>query len=204
MGYFAEKAFAKNDILMNTTAHLLIGVASFGNPNQRRVTVAAIAGALIPDLSLYALVGFSIVVMGIEPSVVFKELYYSDTWQTVFSIDNSFILWGGVLTLGIVRRIPWLIALGGAALLHIGADFMLHNEDARAHFWPLSQWKFFSPISYWDSQFHANWVAPIEGLLCVAITVYLFRQYAHYGVRTLFAVGLIIELYVLRQWIMFF
>lgn len=189
---------------MNTTAHLIVGVASFGNPNQRHITIAAIVGALLPDLSLYLLAGVSIFVLDIEPSIVFNEMYFSKSWQTIFSIDNSFPLWGVVVLLGIVRRVPWVIALGGAALLHIGADFILHNDDARAHFWPLSQWRFFSPISYWDSQFHANWVAPLEGLLCVALVVYLFRRYSHNAVRALFVLGLLIELYVLRQWLMFF
>lgn len=189
---------------MNTSAHLLLGVASFGNPNQRRITAAAIAGALVPDLSLYLLAGVSIIVMGIEPTVVFNELYYSSTWQTIFSIDNSFILWGAMLLFGSIVRVPWLIAFAGAAMLHVGADFLLHNEDARAHFWPLSEWRFFSPVSYWDSQYHANWIAPLEGLLCVALAVYLCRCYAHYGAKALFVASLLIELYVMRQWFLFF
>lgn len=40
---------------MNTPAHLIIGLAAFGKPGAPRVTAAALAGAMIPDLSLYLL-----------------------------------------------------------------------------------------------------------------------------------------------------
>ncbi|MFK7854332.1 MAG: hypothetical protein AB8B79_09480 [Granulosicoccus sp.] len=189
---------------MNTTAHLLVGLACFAKPKERLLTTAAIAGALLPDLSLYLLAGVSIVILGIEPQVVFDELYYSSGWQRVFSIDNSFLLWGALLILGMVRRVPWLIALGGAACLHIATDFLLHNDDARVHFWPLSDWRFFSPVSYWDSRFHANWVAPLEGLVCFGMLLVLFRRFTHHLPRILFALCLLVELYVLRQWLLFF
>ena len=37
----------------------------------------------------------------------------------VFAIDNSFIVWFGLLGLAIWRRSAWAIALTGAALLHL-------------------------------------------------------------------------------------
>ena len=76
----------------------------------------------------------------------FGEYYYSSSWQQVFAVDNSFVLWG--LGLGIalwVRRPVW-IAFAGAGLLHLVFDFPVHNHDARMHFWPLSDWTFISPI----------------------------------------------------------
>lgn len=42
---------------VNTPAHLLLGLAAFGRPGDRRVSGAALAGALVPDLSLYLLAG---------------------------------------------------------------------------------------------------------------------------------------------------
>ena len=49
-----------------------------------------------------------------------------------------------------MARSAVLIALFSAALVHLTLDFPLHNDDARAHFWPLTNWKFTSPVSYWD------------------------------------------------------
>ncbi|WP_366140934.1 hypothetical protein [uncultured Ruegeria sp.] len=88
---------------MNTPAHLLIGAAAFARPANGRILWAALLGSLLPDLSLYVLAGVSLFVLGIPEQVVFGQLYYSSAWQTVFAIDNSFILWGLALTIGIWR-----------------------------------------------------------------------------------------------------
>ena len=60
---------------------------------------AAVAGSLLPDLSLYLMAGWAMRVQKIPPSVVFDELYFSPRWQAVFAVDNSLILWGGLAVL---------------------------------------------------------------------------------------------------------
>ncbi|MEM7710494.1 MAG: cobalamin biosynthesis protein CobQ, partial [Pseudomonadota bacterium] len=107
---------------MNTPAHLILGLAAFGKPGDRRVTGAALLGALLPDLSLYLLAGGALG-LGIPAQMVFDDLYFSETWRTVFAIDNSIFVWGAVLGLGLWLRKTWLVALAGAALLHVATDF---------------------------------------------------------------------------------
>lgn len=169
---------------MNTPAHLIFGLSAFGQPERPRVTTAALLGAFVPDLSLYAMVGASIWVLGIPPRRVFRELYYSDAWQQVFAIDNSFVVWGAALALALWRRSAVAIAFTGAAFLHLIFDFPLHNHDARMHFWPLSRWVFESPVSYWDDTFHARIVGPLElgvsMLLCLLLLI-RFRGWAMRG-----------------------
>lgn len=147
---------------MNTPAHLLIGWAAFGRTHSFYIAVAALIGALLPDLSLYLMAGTSLFLLDIPPSVVFGELYYSVAWQTVFAIDNSFIVWGALLGLAVVAKKDWAMALCGAALLHLALDLPLHHDDGRAHFWPVSNWIFESPVSYWDHRHHAAIVGPME------------------------------------------
>ncbi|MDG1800988.1 MAG: cobalamin biosynthesis protein CobQ [Paracoccaceae bacterium] len=161
---------------MNTPAHLIFGMAAFAKRDQPKVTAAALAGALIPDLSLYLMAGVSLFVLQIDPNVVFGELYFSDAWQAVFRVDNSFVVWGILLAIALWRRAVWGIALTGAALLHIGLDFPLHHDDGRAHFWPLTSWIFESPVSYWDLGHHARIVAPIEITLSLLFCLVLFRR----------------------------
>ena len=122
---------------MNTPAHLIFAAAAFGKPDVRRVTIAALIGGFLPDLSLYLLAGYSMFILDITPQRVFDELYFSDAWQQVFAIDNSFILWGIGLAAALYWRRAWAVALCGGALLHLAFDFPLHSEDARMHFWPL-------------------------------------------------------------------
>ena len=162
---------------MNTPAHLLIGVAALGRPDAKGTTLAAFAGALLPDLSLYLMVGWSIWGAGIPAETVFRELYYSDAWQAVFAVDNSFVLWGAALALALWWRRPAAIAFAGAGLLHLALDFPLHTHDARMHFWPVSDWVFESPLSYWDSRAHAGMVAPVAWAMAAgAATVVILRD----------------------------
>lgn len=178
---------------MNTPAHLIFGAAAFGKPAHRWTIAAALAGGLMPDLSLYLLVGWHLLILGTAPQVVFGELYYSDAWQSVFAADNSLILWGIVFALALWRGWRPLMAFTGAALLHIALDFPLHAGDGRAHFWPLSDWIFDSPVSYWDRSHHAGWVGPIELALCALFVAILWRRIPSWSWRITFLVLLLAE-----------
>ena len=154
---------------------------------------AALLGGLAPDLSLYLMGGWHLLIAGTEARVVFGELYYSDTCQAVFAIDNSFLIWGAVLTLALWRRWMPLVAFTGAGLLHIALDFPLHAGDGRPHFWPLSDWVFDSPISYWDRSHYAGWVGPVELALSALLVVVLWRRVTSWPWRIGFAVLLLLE-----------
>lgn len=173
---------------MNTPAHLIMGAAAFGKPGNRGVTLAAVLGAFLPDLSLYLMAGVSIFILGISPQRVFDELYYSDAWQQVFAVDNSFVLWGIALGIAIWRKLPWAVALCGAALLHLIFDFPLHNHDARMHFWPVTDWKFISPVSYWEGSRGGNIVGMVELAIVIGLTIFLFLRFRDWLLRALFAV----------------
>ncbi len=189
---------------MNTPTHLLLGLAAFGRPGQRAVTWAAGLGAIAPDASLYVMAGVSLRVLNIPPNVVFNELYYSDAWQTVFAIDNSILLWGAVLLAGWWIGSAVLKAFAGAALLHIALDFPLHAGDGRPHFWPLSRWVYDSPVSYWDSAHHANLVAPVAVVISVVAGITIWRRWQNWAMRSLAVLLLAAEIWVARQWILFF
>lgn len=189
---------------MNTPAHLLIGAAVFGRGDNRKVTLSALVGALLPDVSLYLMAGISLYVLNIPPRIVFDELYFSDAWQTVFAIDNSLFLWGALLALSLWQRSAWATALTGAALLHLCLDFPLHHDDGRPHFWPVSVWVFESPLSYWDRRQGAMWVAPLEAVACCAAAIVLWRQNSGIAFAAFVGVLLAVELWVVRQWLFFF
>lgn len=161
-------------------------------------------GGLAPDVSLYIMAGVSLFVLGIPPTRVFNELYFSDAWQTVFAIDNSFFVWGAFCALAIWRQAPWAVALTGAALLHLALDMPLHHDDGRPHFWPVSDWVFASPLSYWDRAHGAMWIAPIEAALAAAATVILWWRKVPIWARLFSLVLIAMEIWVVRQWLFFF
>lgn len=189
---------------MNTPAHLLIGAAAFARPAKGAVLWAAVIGSLLPDLSLYVMAGVSLHILNIPPQVVFDELYFSSAWQTVFAIDNSFILWGLALVLGLWRGWGFLTVLASAGLLHLAMDFGLHAGDGRPQFWPLTNWVFHSPVSYWDSTHGALWVAPVSIVICIGSYVVLWNRGLSVSAKLFFAFLLAAELWVARQWLLFF
>lgn len=189
---------------MNTPAHLLIGAAVFGDGRERRVMAAALLGAFLPDLSLYLLAGVSLFVLGIPENVVFDELYFSPAWQAVFAVDNSFVIWGALLAAALWLRWRPMMAFAGAGLLHLATDFLLHADDGRAHFWPFSNWIFQSPVSYWDSRHHANWIVPVTVAACVLAYLSLWRRETGIWGRVGFGSLLAAELWVAYQWVVYF
>jgi hypothetical protein len=87
------------------------------------------------------------------------------------------VLWGIGLGLAIALRSAWAIALCGSALMHLGFDFLLHHDDGRAHFWPLSNWIFQSPVSYWDPAHYGTWVGMIEISVSLILCVVIWRRF---------------------------
>jgi len=159
---------------MNTPAHLLIGAALFSKRDNTKLLTGALLGGFIPDVSLYLMAGISIFLLNISPRIVFGEMYFSNSWQLVFS---------------------------SSALLHLVTDFALHHDDARAHFWPLSQWKFESPLSYWDSSHHSFYVIPVEGIVTAIATFYLVSGKLHHAIKAGLILLFIAELYTLSSWL---
>ena len=112
----------------------------------------------------------------------------------MFAIDNSFVLWGAFLALALWRKWQLLAVFASAAILHLTLDFPLHTHDARQHFWPLTDWVFISPVSYWDSRAHANIVGPVELTLSVGLAIYLLARFRRWITRAFVALLLAAEL----------
>lgn len=189
---------------MNTPAHLLIGVAVCARSGAPRTGRAAAIGSLLPDLSLYLLAGVSLFALQIPAERVFGELYFSPAWQTVFAVDNSFIIWGLALCCAVLFRSAVAIAFTAAGLLHLATDFPLHNDDARPHFWPLSNWIYESPLSYWDSNHHASQVAPFTLVAVLVASIVIWKRYPSWRIRACVLMACAAEVWVLRQWLLFF
>lgn len=132
---------------MNTPAHVIFAAAAFARPYDRRRTVAAVAGALAPDASLYVMVAVSLYILGLDAQYVFGTLYFSESWQQVFKVDNSVFVWGAMFGLAWWLKARNAMVFGASGLMHLALDFPLHHDDGRPHFWPLTDWVFQSPIS---------------------------------------------------------
>lgn len=170
---------------MNTPSHMLIGAAVFARPLVPSILVAALAGGLAPDLPMFAMVLWATRVVGVPEHEVFGTLFFSETWQSVFAVDHSFLVWGGLLGLAFWCRQIILRAFAGAGLLHALADFLTHHDDARRQFWPVSDWVFRSPVSYWDARFYGSAFGMFEVALVVTLAAFLCWRMAGWRERLL-------------------
>jgi hypothetical protein len=182
---------------MNTTAHVIFGAAAFARPNafpdSRGVTAAAVGGALLPDLSVYFMVGWQSWAEGRSPEQVFGYDYRDPFWQGVFAVDNSIVLWGALLAVSLALARPVMAVFAGSGLMHVCFDFLLHHNDARRHFWPLSDWVFVSPVSYWDPDYYGGIAGPLELIACIALGYVLWRRFKGGFARALVVLSVSLE-----------
>ncbi|MEL7117316.1 MAG: cobalamin biosynthesis protein CobQ, partial [Pseudomonadota bacterium] len=80
----------------------------------------------------------------------------------------------------------------------------LHNHDARMHFWPVTDWRFISPISYWQGSRGGDIVGAVEICLSAALLVYLFRRFKDIGSRIAFVLLAMAEAATTQIWRLFF
>lgn len=152
-------------------------------PGLRRAAAAALAGGLAPDLSVMVMIGWERLVNQRSWEMIFGYDYRDPFWQGVFAVDNSIPLWAGLALAAWAARRRSLAIFAAAGLVHVLCDLPLHHEDARAQLFPVSDWVWRAPLSYWDPARHAGIVAPLEALLAGLCAAALWRRFAGKGAR---------------------
>lgn len=189
---------------MMTQTHLLVAASLFMRPGHKRRNLAVAAGALVPDAAIYALFAYAMAT-GIPQSELWSQTYWSEPWQTFVAIGNSIPLYLGLLALALLiaapkdgrprwQSLPALLAL--AALTHLAGDLPVHHDDAHSHFWPFSNWRFQSPVSYWDRAHHGGVFAIFELILSIGLIALLFRRFKAKWARALLGLAFICYLAV--------
>lgn len=135
--------------------------------------------------------------MGWSGSETWNVRYWTEPWQTLGAISNSFVLAGLLLTLAIWRKWTLVTAFAIAILLHLALDFPLHADDAHRHFWPVTDWRFFSQVSYWDPDANGLIGASIETIFCFATSAILWMRFSRLWVRTMLMVILAAQIVLL-------
>ena len=175
---------------MLTNTHILVGAALFARKKfSKRQNLAVLFGGLLPDLSVFVMVlvsrlpGFQVDNLWRKPD----GLYWQEPWQTLSMISNSAPLYAAMLILGFVLakqtsgRLKgfWLglSLLSAACLAHVLLDFPVHADDAHIHFWPLTEARFYSPISYWDRRHFGDIVGALEAVAGLLIAFVLWRRF---------------------------
>lgn len=180
---------------MLTSSHILIGAAVASRPKMPPwQLLLAWAGGFAPDASIFTMVVYSLLVNGpgVDLWSMSDGLYWQQPWQTFSAISASFPLWAAVVLTGFVlfrfsERFKTLglgiVIFSVAYFLHITADFFTHADDAYAQFWPFSDWRFNSPVSYWQPQYYGRVFGVLEAITGLGVVIYLVVRFKQWPVR---------------------
>lgn len=184
---------------MNTQTHILLAATLFARPGResRLPNTAVLTGALVPDVLIFAMFLWSKII-GAPESEVWSVWYFTPPWMTAIDWMNSVPVFLALLAAAYaLHRKDWgnpryaaaLMLFALAALTHILGDLPLHVDDGHAHFVPLSQWRFESPVSYWDPRYHGNLFAMIELALGLGLIIVLWRRFSRPVVRAILVIA---------------
>jgi hypothetical protein len=142
-------------------------------------------GAVLPDIPMFLLYFWAKFIRRLPERQIWTETYYEPFWQnithTFHSIPLALIGWVVAYYLG-WQEIQLIFS---SVFLHSLFDLPVHNDDAHRHFLPFSNYRFISPISYWDVKHHGEVVAKVEMLLVLVATLYVFPFFHSYISKSL-------------------
>ena len=159
---------------MNTPAHAIINLLLFGGKHRQSHSVAIVAGALIPDAPMVLFYLWE-KLHGMPERLIWRVRYHDPAWQALFNSFHSFPL------LALATWAAWRAGRSGWAIFfasmffHALFDFPVHHRDAHAHFYPLSDYRFISPLSYWDPTHYGLWISALEVVVMVVGGLYLLH-----------------------------
>ena len=188
---------------MNSPTHSLIALAALAKQGQSRRNWAVFLGALIPDAVIYLWAPYQAFIKQESWPEIWNTLYFEPPMQNLIAYVNSVPIYGALGIAGYLGRGKlWgqlCLVFSLAALLHIAFDLPVHNHDAYRHFWPLSDWRFYSPLSYYETAHHARWVSLVEAGIAAVCIVVLWRRFAQRWVKVVLSA--LALLYVLVQFV---
>ncbi len=191
---------------MISITHTLFALAVLTKKETPLRNRAAFMGSVVPDAFIYV-VALGWIIFSSEPmSRLWDEVYFDQPMQSIASAFNSIPIYMCLALLGFVYRHTKigtiLLFFSLAVLLHILLDFPVHAHDAYAHFWPFTDWKFHSPLSYWESHLHAHWVGLIETTIALGSAWVIHKRFHTKWISVLMAIlALLYVVMIGMRWI---
>lgn len=162
---------------MNTPAHVIVNAVALGRRGWKPHWFPITAGALLPDLPMFGFYLYQKLLLAVPERAIWAQAYFEPRWQNLFDLFNSLPLIAVAALIAWRRRAAAWLAFFASMGLHCLFDLPLHNEDAHAHFFPLSRWRFHSPVSYWDPEHHGTLALGAEFAVVIAGALLLARRH---------------------------
>jgi hypothetical protein len=188
---------------MNTPIHVVLNLTLLKAKTEETKILclqAVLLGALLPDLPMFFFFVVESVINGESQSTIWGQLYFRQDWQNLFDSFNSipFVLMG-LSAAYYFGSTFWLYHLLSMSL-HIMGDFPLHHDDGHHHFFPISGWRFDSPISYWDPRYYGRVFRVIEMIIAIGGCVILYRRATAKLLKSVFLVVGAIYVFAAVAW----
>jgi membrane-bound metal-dependent hydrolase YbcI (DUF457 family) len=164
-------------------------LAKHGIKAGRRAGVAGAAGAALPDLPSFAgtayYVGTSFLWEGwnsMHSEEMLDAIYFTGPFGATGSALHS------VVPVALLLILYWALGLGRRDhrrillwfllgwLGHTIADFLTHVDDTRPLFWPISDWEWSSPVSYYSPLYYGREFFAISHGLMLLIILWLLAK----------------------------
>jgi len=162
---------------MNTPAHLILNLTVLGKQDTEKYLLPVLLGALLPDLPMFVFYFVERVVLGTPNQLIWREAYFEPTWQNFIDSFNSIPIIALAFGYAWLAKNRFVMLLCLSMLLHIAFDLPVHHDDGHRHFFPLVQWRFESPVSYWDPRHYGRTVGLLEAGMVFACCVLMFRRH---------------------------
>ena len=163
---------------MDTGTHIVANLLVQSKRSQPRLFIAAAFGAILPDLPIIVFYAWESLVAGYPEHVIWGKRYFLAGWQNFIDTFNSVPIILLALLVAVPIRNKLLITILIGMLLHVMLDLPFHHDDAHRHFFPLSDWQFVSPISYWDPRHYGDIMAVVQLLIVAAGLIWLWIRHA--------------------------
>ena len=187
---------------MNTPAHAVINLLCLGQQSRAKPWTPILIGAILPDAPMFVFYFVEKVIRGLPEQIIWTQSYHQLHWQNFIDLFNALPLIGLALLSAVWVRSRFSLFLFASMILHVLADLPLHHDDAHRHFFPVSDWRFISPISYWDPSHYGGIVAPLEILAVLVSCGLLWRTSPSWPSRfTLGTLGLCYLGYFVYVWV---
>ncbi|MGD1807952.1 hypothetical protein ACP6PL_21310 [Dapis sp. BLCC M126] len=172
---------------MNTPSHAIINLALLTKSQLPQANLAIVIGGILPDIPIFIFYFWAKFIVRLPEAKIWSEAYYQPLIQNLVAIFHSIPL--AIIGLLISYYFGWQImqVICISLVLHSLLDLPVHNDDAHRHFFPFSNYRFISPISYWDPKHYGSIVALIEILLVLLATLRVFP-----GINSIVGKGLMI------------
>lgn len=179
---------------MQTPSHFLLTAVLAHKapiPNQTIHKSAFLVGSVLPDLPLLVLTfGYEIYYrwFAIPPTsgsimeYLHFDLFFTDPiWIISHNFFHSLVINGALLGVGywgMWQKRRWarpLFWLSISTLFHTILDIFTHHSDGPLLFFPLNwEYRFASPVSYWESAFYGRQFTFVEYTIDTLLIAYFF------------------------------